>query len=404
MMAPPRVSILTPAFNHRDYIERCLASVLAQSYPYWEMIVIDDASTDDTAAIVARYADHDPRISLRRHTENLGRYGIATAFNEGLDHSTGRYVAILEGDDYWPRDKLETQVTELESRPDAVLCHGKVALVRDDGVTIPAYRWRRRIRENRPVGTVLKALLPGENPVAACTTVIRRAALEKIGGFQPRPAAQGHRGSPSSVSARTSPPEHDAAAHPESTTRSPDRASRFPAAGPVPAARLSDPSDPPAEGSPGPAVVPQVGLTDYPTWMDLAAAGPFLFVPGIMGYWRRHASSVIHRHQEALWTEKLQYMRYFLDSRGPALESLPAKLARSRARAGCLAHLELCRLHLLAGRRTEAAAEFTRAWASRGWFFRSPRRKVRLLALGLSCHGLDLYRPLRRLFRRRSIG
>ena len=119
----PLVSIITPTYNHALYIGRCLESVLAQTEPRWEQIVIDDGSTDGTAEIVNHFTDARIRYVPQRHR---GIAGLGDAYNLALRMARGEYVAILEGDDFWPQDKLERQLPEFED-PEVVLSWGLAA-------------------------------------------------------------------------------------------------------------------------------------------------------------------------------------------------------------------------------------------------------------------------------------
>lgn len=101
------ISIITPVFNAADYLEATIASVQAQTHEHWEMIVVDDCSTDPTVKIIERAAALDPRIRLIRHYKNGGP---AAARNSALDAATGRWIAFLDSDDLWLPQKLELQI------------------------------------------------------------------------------------------------------------------------------------------------------------------------------------------------------------------------------------------------------------------------------------------------------
>lgn len=101
------VSIITPAHNAARYIEDAIRSVRAQSYPHWEMLITDDASTDDTVEMIHRYQQMDERIHC---FPLLCCVGAANARNNSLEHAHGKYVAFLDSDDMWSPDKLERQI------------------------------------------------------------------------------------------------------------------------------------------------------------------------------------------------------------------------------------------------------------------------------------------------------
>lgn len=105
------VSIITPAFNSSRFIRETIESILAQTYPYWELLITDDCSTDDTVEIVRRYVDLDPRIKLFRLERNSGA-GVCR--NRSIQEAQGRFIAFCDSDDCWKPDKLERQLAFME--------------------------------------------------------------------------------------------------------------------------------------------------------------------------------------------------------------------------------------------------------------------------------------------------
>ena len=103
----PLVSVLMPAYNCASFISAAIESVLAQTYSQFELLVIDDGSTDRTSQIVTTYADHDPRIRLmtREH------HGLVQTLNFGLEQARGCYLARLDSDDISALHRLELQVS-----------------------------------------------------------------------------------------------------------------------------------------------------------------------------------------------------------------------------------------------------------------------------------------------------
>ena len=101
------VSIITPCYNSARFIAQTIDSVLAQSYPFWEMIIVDDGSTDDSCDIVAGYLKKDPRIKHITLTQNNG---TSKARNVAIKAAKGRYIAFLDSDDLWLAEKLTTQI------------------------------------------------------------------------------------------------------------------------------------------------------------------------------------------------------------------------------------------------------------------------------------------------------
>ncbi len=106
------VSIVTPCYNSSPYIIDCIASVKAQTYSKWEMIIVDDASTDNSISIIRKFIEGDPRFNLISLNENIG---AAKARNVGLDLCTGSYLAFLDSDDIWEINKLDEQLRFMQS-------------------------------------------------------------------------------------------------------------------------------------------------------------------------------------------------------------------------------------------------------------------------------------------------
>jgi len=105
------VSIIMPAYNAECYVSEAIESVLEQTYPYWEMLVVDDCSSDSTYEIISDYSRKENRIKALRSVDNSGPAG---ARNLALRSATGRYVAFLDSDDLWLPSKLERQLEFME--------------------------------------------------------------------------------------------------------------------------------------------------------------------------------------------------------------------------------------------------------------------------------------------------
>ena len=116
----PLVTVIMPAYNAGPYIEEAVASVVGQSVQDWELLVIDDCSADDTAQIVARLAQADPRIRLVVNEQNMG---VAKTRNRGLELCRGSYVALLDSDDYWKPRFLEKMIARAEeTKAEIIYC------------------------------------------------------------------------------------------------------------------------------------------------------------------------------------------------------------------------------------------------------------------------------------------
>lgn len=125
----PLVSVIMPAYNSERFIAEAILSVISQTVTDWELIVIDDGSTDMTQNIVAMYAQTDKRIRLIVNEKNMG---VAKSRNIGLDQFCGQFVALLDSDDYWQPHMLEKMVARAkETMADIVYC--SYALVDESG-------------------------------------------------------------------------------------------------------------------------------------------------------------------------------------------------------------------------------------------------------------------------------
>jgi glycosyltransferase involved in cell wall biosynthesis len=180
----PLVSIISPAYNHEKFIEDCIESVLAQTYVNWEMVIIDDGSTDSTYKIACDYARKDGRIKSFTQ-KNIGIFRLGESYNFALKESSGKYIAVLECDDVWLPGKLQIQVEALEQNPQCVLSWGKAYLSATD-LSYNYYMAPRNDKDinlfyNKPVGGFLEKFI--KTLIPALTIVIRRDSLLEIGGF-----------------------------------------------------------------------------------------------------------------------------------------------------------------------------------------------------------------------------
>ena len=104
---PDLVSIITPMYNSEKFIDLTIQSVQSQTYQNWEMIIVDDASTDRSIEIVKKIMSNEPRLQLKQLADNLGP---AHTRNNGIKLAKGRFLAFLDSDDLWHKDKLEKQI------------------------------------------------------------------------------------------------------------------------------------------------------------------------------------------------------------------------------------------------------------------------------------------------------
>ncbi len=105
------ITVVMPVYNAARFLREAVESVLAQTYSNWELMMIDDCSTDDSLAIAQEYEQMDNRIHVIKAEKNIG---VANVRNLGIKAANGHYIALLDSDDIWAADKLEKQVAQLE--------------------------------------------------------------------------------------------------------------------------------------------------------------------------------------------------------------------------------------------------------------------------------------------------
>lgn len=118
-MEKDKVSIITPLYNGEDFIKYAVESVLKQTYKNWELIIINDCSTDNSGEIIERYAKEDTRIKI---LENKKNSGVIKTRNKGIEAASGRYIAFLDSDDMWHEEKLEKQINFMKKNEAEISC------------------------------------------------------------------------------------------------------------------------------------------------------------------------------------------------------------------------------------------------------------------------------------------
>lgn len=165
----PLVSVVIPTYNRARLLRRALDSVFAQSYPHYEVLVVDDASTDDTAEMIAGY--EDPRLRYLVQPENGG---VGAARNRGMRESSGSLIAFLDSDDEWMPEKLARQVALFEASPPSVgLVYSGVEMVDSKG-------WWHVARPNHR-GLLHQRMLLSNFIVGGSCAMIRRRVVDTVG-------------------------------------------------------------------------------------------------------------------------------------------------------------------------------------------------------------------------------
>lgn len=171
----PLVSVVIPAYNAAPFLADAVRSILEQTYPHFEIIVIDDASTDDTWTVAQRCAEGDTRVAIHRNSRNLG---IAGNRNRGVTLARGKYLAWQDADDMSMPTRLEKQVQLLEAHPDVAIVGGYIELFR--GTTTLG------VRKYAPDDASLRRCIFRYSPVAQPVAMLRLDALRSVGEYDLR--------------------------------------------------------------------------------------------------------------------------------------------------------------------------------------------------------------------------
>lgn len=167
----PRVSVIIPTYNREKFIAFAVESVLNQSFGDWELIVIDDGSTDQTRALFNSWFD-DPRIRYF-YQENQGQ---SVARNRGVAEANGDFIGFLDSDDIWLSDKLEKQLAVFDRCTDVDIIHGDEIIIDEVGKVLS------KLNMTRYSGFITARLL-ADNCISMTTALVRRGCFEEMGGF-----------------------------------------------------------------------------------------------------------------------------------------------------------------------------------------------------------------------------
>jgi len=166
----PKVTVLMSVYNGEQYIEEAIDSILSQTFPDFEFLIIDDASTDNSFNIISKYTDN--RIKIIQNEDNLG---LTKSLNKGLKIAKGEYIARMDADDISIKERLEKQIKYLESDPSCVLISCFIDIIDKNGISIN--EWTSDIRAQ--TYELIRDTLPRENCIAHSTIMFRRSILEK---------------------------------------------------------------------------------------------------------------------------------------------------------------------------------------------------------------------------------
>lgn len=174
----PIVSVLMPVHDNARYLAEAVQSVLDQTFRSWELIAIDDGSSDGSLSILEQFASRDARVRVLSNGDNRGIVATRNrAFQEA--HPRSHYFAILDSDDVCMPGRLQAQVAFLDSHPDHALVGGQTLIIDEDSRVVG----RRDYPTDR---AALLRVLTRYNPIAQPTAMLRRSAIHDVGVYDPR--------------------------------------------------------------------------------------------------------------------------------------------------------------------------------------------------------------------------
>mgnify|MGYP001384992243 CR=1 FL=1 len=165
---PVTVSVLVPVWNNARFLREALESALAQTRPADEIIVVDDGSDDDSAAIAESLSGAVPAVRCIREPHR----GVSAARNSALAAARGDFIAWLDSDDRWTVDKLAVQIDYMLAHPEVGVSFTRQRLCYEPGIERPSWALRQELDES-----------VGAPPIGTCSLVARRALFERVGGF-----------------------------------------------------------------------------------------------------------------------------------------------------------------------------------------------------------------------------
>lgn len=148
IITPPLISIIVPVYNVENYVQQCFDSVISQSFKDWEMIIIDDGSTDNSGCICDKYASIEPRIKVV-HQKNGG---LSVARNKGISLAQGVYLFFLDSDDYLPEDSLSNLATAAKTHKWPIYIKGNHSvLMPNQRLVTTRFAIHRKEYDNKPI-------------------------------------------------------------------------------------------------------------------------------------------------------------------------------------------------------------------------------------------------------------
>jgi glycosyltransferase involved in cell wall biosynthesis len=169
---PPKISVIMPVYNCAEYLKEALASLLVQTFEDFEIIAINDGSTDNSLSILEKFAKIDKRIRVISQENS----GIVTVLNRGIEESKGEYIARMDADDVSFPDRFSSQVEVFTSHPDTSLVYGNFEVIDEQG----QFLYRELVP---PLNEDVQNALFVRNPIAHGSVMFRKSIIDTVGYY-----------------------------------------------------------------------------------------------------------------------------------------------------------------------------------------------------------------------------
>lgn len=138
-------------YNYAHFLPRAINSVVSQSYHNWELIIVDDGSTDESVSVINDFIKHNPKIKLYQHDNKVNK-GLKDTLKLGLEHSNGDFIAFLESDDWWEDNYLESKIKIIKKYPEVKFVFNDVDMFSDSDTDLTwfynYFKWQKEILSN----------------------------------------------------------------------------------------------------------------------------------------------------------------------------------------------------------------------------------------------------------------
>ena len=173
----PLISISMPSYNHGKFVAEAIESIRSQNIDDWELLIVDDASEDESKAIIQNYAKGDSRISAVFHEKNMG---IARTINDGLERVSGKYISFVASDDVWTKDKLKRQIEILEKDDNLIVWSEGEIIDANSVPTGKSFTCIAKSSRRKKNGNLFEELLQSRHFMLCSSIIVKRDNVKDI--------------------------------------------------------------------------------------------------------------------------------------------------------------------------------------------------------------------------------